>query len=273
MTAPHASRLAAPDLLATITAAARRMTEVRRERVSDAVLEQQASRRSPNGGAFLRALREGESPRVIAECKRRSPSRGILREQYDATTHAASYAGAGAAAISVLTEPTFFDGSLEHLAAVRAAVGVPLLRKDFITSRYQILEAVAAGADAVLLIVGALTAPELRTLVAQARDAGVAALVEAHDADELRVGLDCGAEIVGINSRNLRTLDVDPDLHDRLASEIPSNVVSVAESGLRDVANLQRLERAGYRAFLVGERLITQPDPGVALQRLRNGAA
>lgn len=273
MTAPRASRLAASDLLATITAAARRMTEVRRERMSEAALEQQASRRSPDAKAFLHALRDGESPRVIAECKRRSPSRGILRDQYDAAAHAASYAAAGAAAISVLTEPTFFDGSLDHLAAVRASVRIPLLRKDFIVSRYQVLEAVAAGADAVLLIVGALTPLELRTLLAQAREAGVAALVEAHDGDELGIALDCGAEIVGVNSRNLRTLDVEPDLHDRLASRIPADVVSVAESGLRELADLQRLERAGYRAFLVGERLITQPDPGAALARLRKGTA
>jgi indole-3-glycerol phosphate synthase len=273
MTVPHATRPAAPDLLATITAAARRITEIRRAQVPEAALETQASKRSPDGEAFRRALRDGASPRVIAECKRRSPSRGVLREQYDAAAHAASYAAAGAAAISVLTEPTFFDGSLAHLAAVRAAVRVPLLRKDFIVSRYQILEAVAAGADAVLLIVGALTAPDLQALIAQAREAGVAALVEAHDAGELRVALECGAEIVGVNSRNLRTLDVEPDLHDQLAPGIPADVVSVAESGLRELADLQRLEQAGYRAFLVGERLITQADPGAALRRLRVGAA
>lgn len=273
MTAPHASQLASPDLLATIVAAAKRITEVRREHVPEAALEAQAARRSPDADAFVRALRDGASPRVIAECKRRSPSRGILRDEYDAAAHAASYAAAGAAAISVLTEPTFFDGSLSDLAAVRDAVGVPILRKDFIVSRYQILEAVASGADAVLLIAGALDASELRTLIHHAADTGVAALVEAHDADELRTALDCGARVVGVNSRNLRTLDVEPDLHDRLAAFIPAEVVSVAESGLRELADLQRLERAGYKAFLVGERLITQPDPGAALRRLRKGTA
>jgi len=262
-----------PDLLATIVAAARRITELRREQVSEATLEKRATRRSPNGDAFLRALRDRESPRVIAECKRRSPSRGILREDYQAAAHAASYAAAGAAAISVLTEPTFFDGSLSDLAAVRDAVRVPILRKDFIVSRYQILEAVASGEDAVLLIVGALDSSELRRLIGQAADAGVAALVEAHDADELRTALDCGARIVGVNSRNLRTLDVEPELHDRLASMIPSDVVSVAESGLRESADLERLERAGYKAFLVGERLIAQADPGAALKRLRRRTA
>jgi indole-3-glycerol phosphate synthase len=273
MTAPRASRLAAPDLLATIVAAARRITDVRREQVTEAALEKAAARRSPNGDAFLRALRDGESPRVIAECKRRSPSRGVLREDYHAAAHASSYAAAGAAAISVLTEPTFFDGSLDDLARVRDAVAIPILRKDFIMSRYQILEAVASGADAVLLIVGAVAPRELEALVRQSSDAGVAALVEAHDADELRVALGCGARIVGVNSRNLRTLDVQPELHDRLAPAIPGDVVSVAESGLRELTDLQRLERAGYKAFLVGERLITQPDPGAALKRLREGRA
>jgi indole-3-glycerol phosphate synthase len=264
---------AAPDLLATIVSAARRITDVRREQVPEAVLENQAAGRTPNGGGFLRALRDGEFPRVIAECKRRSPSRGILREDYDAAAHAASYVAAGAAAISVLTEPTFFDGSLRDLAAVRGAIRAPILRKDFIVTRYQVLEAVASGADAVLLIVGALKSAELRTLIRQAEDAGVAALVEAHDADELRIALDVGARIVGVNSRNLRTLDVEHELHDRLAVLIPADVVSVAESGLRELADLRRLERAGYDAFLVGERLITQPDPGAALGQLREGAA
>src|SRR5215467_5897402 len=139
------AELTAPDLLATIVAAARRITDVRRDQVSEAALEKRAARRSPDGDAFVRALRDGESPRVIAECKRRSPSRGVLRENYQAAAHASSYAAAGAAAISVLTEPTFFDGSIDDLAAVRDAVRLPILRKDFIVSRYQILEAVAAG--------------------------------------------------------------------------------------------------------------------------------
>jgi indole-3-glycerol phosphate synthase len=261
----------APDLLATIVAAARRITDVRAGQVSEAALERQAARRSPNGEAFLRALRDGASPRVIAECKRRSPSRGILREDYHAAVHAASYETAGAAAISVLTEPTFFDGSLGDLAAVREAVRIPILRKDFIVTRYQILEAVASGADAVLLIVGALDKDALGRLIREAADVGVAALVEAHDAGDLRLALDSGARIVGINSRNLRTLEVEPDLHDRLAPLIPKGIVAVAESGLRELPDLQRLARAGYQAFLVGERLIAQADPGAALRRLREG--
>jgi indole-3-glycerol phosphate synthase len=262
-----------PDLLATIVAAARRIVEVRRTQVPEAALETLAARRSPDGDAFVRALRDGPSPRVIAECKRRSPSRGILREDYRPAEHASAYADAGAAAISVLTEPTFFDGSLAHLQEVRAAVRVPLLRKDFIVERYQILEAVASGADAILLIVGALEPPMLATLLAYAAAAGVAALVEVHSALELRIAADAGAAIVGVNSRNLRTLGVEPDVHDRLAALMPRGAVTVAESGLREHADLQRLERAGYHAFLVGERLIVQPDPGAALRALRGELA
>ena len=260
---------AAPDLLLAIVAAARRITEVRQESAPESTLEREIARRRPRGDLFAAAIANGPSPRVIAECKRRSPSRGILRQQYDAAAHARSYASAGAAAISVLTEPTFFDGSLEHLRSVREAVDAPLLRKDFIITRYQLLEAAVAGADAALLIVGALIDAELASLIQDARDIGLAALVEVHDAGELSRALDAGAEIVGVNSRNLRTLDVDPAVHDALADRMPSNVVAVAESGLRTTADLARLEGCGYQAFLVGERLIVEPDPGAALRRLR----
>jgi len=263
----------APDLLATIVAAARRITEVRAGTIPLAMVEKAAANRTPDAAGFLAALRDGPAPRVIAECKRRSPSRGILRSEYDAAAHARSYASAGAAAISVLTEPTFFDGALEHLAAVRSAVTIPVLRKDFIVTRYQVFEAAMAGADAILLIVGALTPAELSDLLEVAREARVAALVEAHDRDELSIALDAGATIVGVNSRNLRTLAVEPELHERLAADLPASVVSVAESGLRETADLRRLEQTGYRAFLVGERLIVQPDPGAALRALRGAAA
>ncbi|HEY3883903.1 MAG TPA: indole-3-glycerol phosphate synthase TrpC [Vicinamibacterales bacterium] len=259
----------ASDLLMTIVSAARRSVEVRRSHVAEQALEAAAVRQRPDGAAFVRALSNGPSPRVIAECKRRSPSRGILRAEYDAAAHARAYAANGAAAISVLTEPAFFDGSLSDLQDVRSAVEIPLLRKDFIVTRYQILEAAAAGADAVLLIVGALEPPELPVLLSDARAAGLAALVEVHDRRELTIALDAGARVVGVNSRNLRTLAVEPELHDALAQALPPGVVAVAESGLRDAADLARLETAGYSAFLVGERLIAQSDPGAALARLR----
>ena len=262
---------AAPDLLATIVAAARRMTEVRRDAVPESELAKQAERRRPDGAGFVRALRDGAAPRVIAECKRRSPSRGILREEYRPAEHAASYAAAGAAAISVLTEPTFFDGSLAHLASAREAVTTPLLRKDFLVDRYQLIEAAANGADAVLLIVGALTPAALTARLADAREWGLAALVEVHDAEELSIAADAGADVIGVNSRNLRTLAVDASLHEQLAARIPKHAVAVAESGLKDAADVARLAAAGYHAFLVGERLIVEQDPGAALRALRGG--
>ena len=266
MTQAHAT---SPDLLETIVAAARRIVEVRKKAVSEDTLEKRARDRRPSAGQFVRALRDGASPRVIAECKRRSPSRGILRADYRPAEHAKAYADAGAAAISVVTEPTFFDGALSHLEEVQSVVETPLLRKDFIVERYQILEAVAAGADAVLLIVGALAPGALATLMADAAEAGVAVLVEVHTARELALAADAGAQLIGVNSRNLRTLQVEPDLHERIAPRIPKGSVAVAESGLRTTADLRRLEAAGYHAFLVGERLIVEPDPGAALAALR----
>jgi indole-3-glycerol phosphate synthase len=260
----------APDLLATIVAATRRIVDVRSRTVPQDRLGWE--RRRPDGQAFELALRESPTPRVIAECKRRSPSRGILREDYDAAAHARSYEAAGAAAISVLTEPTFFDGAPEHLARVREAVSIPLLRKDFIVTEYQLFEAVALGADAALLIVGALAQDELSNLIARARGLGLAALVEAHGVDEVQRALEAGARIVGVNSRNLRTLDVDMRVFDVAASVLPDGIVAVAESGIGSRADMDRLGAAGYDAFLVGERLITQQDPGEALRVLRSAA-
>ena len=253
-------------------AAARRGVEVRSAARPLAALEA-GVRRRPDGGAFEAALARSDAPRVIAECKRRSPSRGILRRDYDPAAHAAAYAAAGAAAVSVLTEPTFFDGSLDHLRAARQAVTLPLLRKDFIVDRYQLAEAAAAGADAVLLIVGALEPPALARLLGDAHDLGLAALVEVHDAEEIPRAIDAGARIVGVNSRDLRTLRVDPAVLETAARLLPAHVVRVAESGIRERADIDRLAAMGYHAFLVGERLIAQPDPGAALRLLRNAHA
>jgi indole-3-glycerol phosphate synthase len=265
----------APDLLATIVAATRRGVAVRRRTTALATLEREAARRldsgRPGGDAFGEALRQSAAPRIIAECKRRSPSRGILRREYDPAAHAAAYEAAGAAAISVLTEPTFFDGALEHLEQVRGAVSLPVLRKDFVVSGYQVVEAAAAGADAVLLIVAALQDGELRTLLHVADELDVAALVEVHDLTELRRAVDAGAGIVGVNSRNLRTLAVDPGVFDALAGALPAGITAVAESGLRKAEDLLRLSALGYHAFLVGERLMTEADPGAALRALRGG--
>lgn len=259
--------LPGPDLLGAIVAATRTAVELRERQVPLASLP--GGMRQPDGGAFTAALSASAAPRIIAECKRRSPSRGILRQQYDAAAHAAAYAAAGAAAISVLTEPTFFDGAPAHLAAVRRAVTVPVLRKDFIVSEYQLHEAAALGADAILLIVGALTDADLVRLHDVAIGLGLAALVEVHDEAELARALNAGARIIGVNSRNLRTLQVDLDVVSRLAGGIPEHVIAVAESGIRTGDDLRRFSALGYDAFLVGERLITQDDPGAALRALR----
>ena len=256
-------------LLETIVAATRRGVEVREEQRPLATLAKGLARR-PGGDAFAAALRApAPFPRIIAECKRRSPSKGILRQDYDPAAHARAYADAGAAAISVLTEPTFFDGAPAHLIAVRAAVGIPILRKDFIVTDYQLVEAVDLGADAALLIVSALTDGELRTLLGTCTSLGLAALVEVHDDVEAERALAAGATIVGVNSRNLRTLSVDPAVHETVARRLPDGVIAVAESGLRTRADLDRLAAVRYGAFLVGERLIAQPDPGTALRELR----
>ena len=254
------------SLLATIVAATARAVEVRAARRPGGALRDAIARR-PQGRSFADRLRRN-GINVIAECKRRSPSKGILRAAYEPAAHAAAYARAGAAAISVLTEPTFFDGSLAHLTAVRAAVTVPVLRKDFIVSEYQLLEAAAAGADAILLIVGALDDAQLGHLLAAAEALGLAALVEVHEREELRRAVAAGASIIGVNSRDLRTLAVDPAVFDDLAPRMPRGAVTVAESGIRARADIDRLRGVGYDAFLVGERLITQPDPGAALAEL-----
>ena len=259
---------ATADLLATIVAATERIVAVRQHKRPRAAIERRISH-LPRGDAFAAALGTAAAPRVIAECKRRSPSKGILREDYMAAEHAKAYAAAGATAISVLTEPTFFDGSLDDLRAVRRQVDVPLLRKDFIVSEYQLVEAVEAGADAALLIVGALNDRLLAALLKTAGKMGLAALVEVHDEAELKRALDAGAAIVGVNSRNLRTLQVDLSVLDRIAGTLPKGITAVAESGIRTTADIQRLEGLGYHAVLVGERLIAQPDPGLALRELR----
>ena len=200
-----------------------------------------------------------------------------MRHPYDPVAIAVGYETAGAAAISVLTEPAFFDGALDHLSAVRDCVGIPVLRKDFIATPFQVVEARAAGADAVLLIVGAFTsrgafegfdAKVLAALMAEAAFQNLAALVEVHSREELQVALDAGATLVGVNSRNLKTLEVNLRVFDQLIDEVPDNVTAVAESGLRDAADLRRLRSAGYDAFLIGERFMTAPNPGEALAEL-----
>jgi indole-3-glycerol phosphate synthase len=258
----------APDLLEAIVAATRRAVEHRQAIVRIADLERRASRNSPRGAAFRAELARADRVNIIAECKRRSPSRGVLQCDYDPVRMATAYEHGGAAAISVLTEPTFFDGSLAHLEAVRAAVALPVLRKDFFVHTYQVVEARAHGADAILLIVAALTDAELTTLLRVAHDHQLAALVEVHDVNELERAVGVGATMIGVNNRNLRTLQVDTAASEAIARRLPQDVVAVSESGLRTASDLEALRALGYAAFLIGETLMTAARPDVSLRSL-----
>jgi len=259
---------APPDLLGAIVAATQSRVEAAIAGEPRADLERRAMARTPNGAGFAARLSRHDTVNIIAECKRRSPSRGVLRSAYDPVAIAAAYELAGAAAISVLTEPGFFDGSLLQLVAVRDAVTIPVLRKDFMVHEYQLLEARAAGADAILLIVSALSDADLRRLLDDARSLGLAALVEVHDLEECERALGAGASLIGVNNRNLRTLDVDLDASRVIAARIPKGVIGISESGLKTPADLAAMKALGYQAFLMGERFMVDPDPGAALAGL-----
>jgi indole-3-glycerol phosphate synthase len=251
----------------------------RRERLEEEMLRRPladvhaAARDAPPARGFAAALAAppGEV-RVIAEIKRRSPSRGVLRAGADPAAMARVYAEAGADALSVLTEQDHFDGTLEDLRRARGAVSLPVLRKDFLTDPYQLFEARAAGADAVLLIVAALGPALLRELLGLARDLGMAALVETHDEAELDVAAASGASLIGINSRDLRTLKVSLDTAVRLAPLAPRSATVVAESGIHGQPDAKLLASAGIRAFLVGEHLMLAEDVGAALRVLKGAS-
>ena len=205
---------------------------------------------------------------VIAEVKRRSPSKGDLAEIPDPADLARAYARGGAHAISVLTEQRRFSGSLDDLRAVRAAVDTPVLRKDFIVTSYQLHEARAAGADLALLIVAALAQADLERLYAEARELGLTVLVEVHDEEETRRAVDLGAQLIGVNARNLKTLDVDPATFGRLVPLIPDDVVAVAESGISGPDDVRRYAAEGARVVLVGEALVKDGDPEAAVRSM-----
>jgi indole-3-glycerol phosphate synthase len=256
-------------ILAEILAHKRVELEAARRLVPDALLAERAEALAEAPRGFRRALLAAEPPVVIAELKRRSPSRGEIRPDFDPVACAREYAAAGAAALSVLTDERYFGGRLEFLRAVRGAVALPLLRKDFLVDLYQVDEARVAGADAVLLIVAALEPAALGALLARAALRGLDALVEVHDERELEAALDAGATLVGVNNRDLRSFETDLGVTERLAPRVPRSVLLVAESGIHGPADVGRLARAGARAFLVGESLMREPRPGTALRRLR----
>jgi indole-3-glycerol phosphate synthase len=217
---------------------------------------------------FERSLRR-DRPAIIAEIKKASPSRGLIRADFDPVSIATAYAAGGATAVSVLTEPQFFQGALEHLAAARQAVTLPLLRKDFVVDAYQVVEARAWGADAVLLIVAILDDSQLRELLAVAGETGLDALVEAHTASEVERAVDAEASLIGINNRDLRTFVTRLETAEQLGKLVPDSAVRVAESGIETRADLARLESAGFNAFLIGESLMRSADPAARLRELR----
>jgi indole-3-glycerol phosphate synthase len=220
---------------------------------------------------FRDALITDDGITVIAEIKRRSPSKGDLHADLDPAALAAAYAAGGAACLSVLTDEEFFGGSPADLGAARAATALPALRKDFTVDARDVADARLMGADAVLLIVAALAAAELAEFHALAVDLGLTALVEVHDEAELEVALAAGASVVGVNQRDLVTFEVDHQRAERVGRAIPDGVVKVAESGVRDADDAARLADAGFDALLVGESLVTAADPAAALRELRAG--
>ena len=236
-------------------------------------LEREAAAHVPRGlGKELRRAAAG-GVAVIAELKKASPSRGVIRADFDAAQLAAELQAAGAAALSVLTDEEFFQGSLENLRLASSRVLLPCLRKDFIVDEFQLLESRANRADAVLLIVAALADSELRQLHEGARRLGLDVLCEAHDETELQRALAAGCDIIGVNSRNLRSFEVDLQTGLRLAARIPPGVLPVAESGIHSASDLRQLRAAGYQAFLVGESLMKAPRPGQALRELLQQSA
>ncbi|MBW2267529.1 MAG: indole-3-glycerol phosphate synthase TrpC [Deltaproteobacteria bacterium] len=226
---------------------------------------------APRG--FRAALASGEPPRVIAEIKRRSPSKGEIRPSFEPVECARAYLDGGAAAISVLTDEHYFGGHLDYLEKVRSAVPLPLLRKDFVVDAYQIDEARARGADAVLLIVAAFVGVDrverLAALRSRAAALGLDALVEVHDEAEFDVALASGADLVGVNNRDLRSFEVDLAVTERVAARAPAGILLVAESGIATAEDVARLEACGAGAFLIGESLMRESDVAAALCRLR----
>ena len=216
---------------------------------------------------FRAALQTGR-PAILAEIKKASPSKGVLARDFHPAETARQYEIGGAAAISVLTDRDFFQGSLADLAEARAAVQLPVLRKDFTVDPYHVIEAAAHGADAILLIAAILSDSQLRDLRELAESYGMDALVEVHDAGETSRAIDSGAEIIGVNNRDLRTFEVHLETSLKLADKIPTRVVKVSESGIHDAADIKRLAAAGFDAFLVGEHLMKSHDPAQALRAL-----
>ncbi len=246
----------------------------RKQRISEAGFREMAAENPPPGGFrdAIVATIEQDRPAIIAELKRASPSRGIIREDFDPTQIAGSYQRGGACALSVLTDAKYFKGSGVILELARRGSTLPILRKDFILDPYQIYESCAMGASAILLIVAALSDNELQELKMLARAQGLDVLVEVHDAEELSRAQKIGANLIGINNRNLKTFKVSLDTTLALAESIPSDCVAVAESGIHEAEDITRIRSAGVHAFLIGESLMRAEDPGAQLATLLEAA-
>ena len=251
-----------------IVAAARRRVSEQRNSLDLAALEQKAEQHKPRG--FQRALDAAarSGPAIIAELKKASPSRGLIRADFDPVTLAVEMEHAGAAALSVLTDQEFFQGSLENLRRASDSTKLPCLRKDFIVDELQVVESRANQADAILLIVAALSDEELVLLSRRGWEAGLDVLCEVHDEHELERALEVGCDFIGVNSRDLRTFEVDLNTAIRLAAMLPKDAVAVAESGIHSGHDVARLWAEGYKAFLIGESLMRETSPGEGLKRL-----
>jgi len=256
-----------------IVAATRRRVSQTRGCTDLRALERNASNHVPRG--FRRSLQSKAQNdiAVIAELKKASPSRGVIREKFEPATLARDFESAGAAALSVLTDEEFFQGSLDNLRLASTSTQLPCLRKDFIVDEIQIVEARAHRADAILLIVAALSPKEMSNLAWHAQEMNLDVLCEVHDSDELKRALDASCDLIGVNSRDLRTFDVDLNTALQLAQKIPNNVVRVAESGIHSGRDIARLRAVGYHAFLIGESLMKAASPGRELSNLLKVAA
>jgi indole-3-glycerol phosphate synthase len=263
--------------LETILATTRATVAAAKAHVPAAELERQAAAHQPRGWIAALQRRAAREPAVIAEIKKASPSKGLIREEFDVAWLADRLEAGGAAALSVLTDEPYFQGSLRNLEVASASVPLPCLRKDFTVDEYQILETRAHGGDAILLIAAALTGAELRQFALAARGLELDVLVEVHTGEELDRVLDTlgetGADAIGVNNRDLKSFEVRLEISLELVAKIPASVVRVAESGIATAEDLARLRVAGFDAFLIGESLMRQADPGAALARLLAGVA
>jgi indole-3-glycerol phosphate synthase len=253
-------------ILDNIVSHVREETARKKRDVSAAALRDRPLFAEPRRGFAVKLAGKGRS--IVAEIKRASPSKGLIRQEFDPVSLAHQFSVNGASALSVLTETRFFQGSLESVEQIRRSVGVPLLRKDFILESYQVIEARSFGADAMLLIAALLDRPLLEDLRSEAEAVGLDVLVEVHTEAELDIALGAGCRLVGINNRDLRTFRVDLETTERLAPRVPAGIPVVCESGIEGLEQIEKLEKLGVHRFLIGETLMRAPDPGAKLREL-----